>query len=192
MNKRVVSVGIAGGAGSGKTTLSEFLRERLDGYKVKVIHMDKYYKKVRPFAIAPFSGKRYEDFNHPDAVDIDRVWADWQQAIQGGEADVIVVEGFLLFQFAQLRDSLDLKVYVDCRADERLLRRIAKFTAWGYAHEDIVAEYMELVRFRHDEFVEPTRWHADLIVNGSSASNGRGKFVLLDWIESGITKQNET
>ncbi|SDO02741.1 uridine kinase [Paenibacillus sp. yr247] len=176
-----ISIGIAGGSGSGKTTISNYLAHALTNYKIKVIHMDKYYKKKRPIAIAPFSGKEYEDFNHPTAIDIDQVINQFNQALHSKEYDLVLIEGFLLFHFPELHELIDYKVFVDCQSDDRLVRRIDKFSVERYTQEEVITEYLDLVRHRHDEFVEPTRWHANLIINGSQRTE-KGSQMLLDWL----------
>lgn len=175
----MLSIGIAGGSGSGKTTLSKFLASGLSGHKVKSIHMDKYYKAIRPITTDPISGKEYEDFNHPDAIDMDKLMDDFNQAIL--TEDIVIIEGFLLFHLSGLRERLDYKVYVDCPSDERLARRLSKFKAGRYSQEEVVNEYLDLVRHRHDVYVEPTRWYADMVVNGSLRSE-KGSQMLLDWV----------
>lgn len=179
--RQTLRIGIGGGSGSGKTTLSLKLKERLSEYRVAIFHMDKYYKSVRPLAKAPFTNQIFEDFNHPDAVDIERLTEVYEHAVHSGEYDVIIVEGFLLYQFEYLRNSLDLKLFVDCPADERMLRRNRWFIDKGHSEETVLQEYLQLVRYRHDEYVEPTRWHADLVMNSSLTGN-QGVEVVTDWI----------
>lgn len=178
----VQTIGIAGGSGSGKTSLSLCLEENLRPLVVKVFHMDHFYKAVRPVCHAPFTDKEYEDFNHPDAVDVSRLFQDYAAAVQSQSFDVIIIEGFLLFHFPELRKILDLKVYIDCQADERFIRRTKWFLEKGYTYDDTVAEYLDLVRYRHDEYVEPTKWYADIIMNGTTGPH-KGLNMLLQWIE---------
>lgn len=178
----VQTIGIAGGSGSGKTTLSLYLEEHLQPLVVKIFHMDHYYKKVRPRSHAFFTDIEYEDFNHPDAVDVSRFLKDYSSAVQGQVFDVIIIEGFLLFHFPELRNILDLKVYIDCQGDERFLRRTKWFLEKGYTYDDTVAEYLNLVRYRHDQYVEPTKWYADIIMNGATGAR-KGMNMLLQWIE---------
>ncbi|WP_422657135.1 AAA family ATPase [Paenibacillus sp. EC2-1] len=178
----VQTIGIAGGSGSGKTRLSLQLEEQLQPLVVKIFHMDHYYKEVRPQSRASFTDKEYEDFNHPDAVDVHRILQDYFAAVQGQNFDVIIIEGFLLFHFPELRNTLDLKVYIDCQADERSLRRMKWFLEKGYTYDDTVAEYLDLVRYRHDQYVEPTKWFADIIMNGATGPR-KGMNMLLRWIE---------
>lgn len=185
-----LTIGIAGGSGSGKTHLSLLLKDGLKDKNVLILHTDRYYKAQRPVMKAPFSNKTYEDFNHPDGVDIQRLCAEYQAAREGNEFDLIIIEGFLLLHFDELREWLDLKVYVDCRADERMIRRTGWFLSKGYSYEETVQEYLDLVRFRHDEYVEPTKWHADIIINGSTGPH-KGAELILVWIEHRLLPGNE-
>lgn len=182
---RAIRIGIGGGTGSGKTTLSLQLKEKLVEYRVALFHMDKYYKSVRPMSKAPFTNTIFEDFNHPDAVNIQRLTDEIEQAARCGDHDVIVIEGFLLYQFEDLRNSLDLKLFVDCPADERMLRRNRRFMEKGHREESVIQEYLQLVRYRHDQYVEPTRWHADLVMNGSLEGK-LGCAVVMDWIQARV------
>lgn len=174
-----ISIGISGGSGSGKTTLSKFLANGLSDYPVKVIHMDKYYYSKRPITIAPFSKKEYEDFNDPVSINIDKVVEDFNHALQN--ESIVIIEGFLLFHFSQIRENIDYKIFVDCQSDERLIRRLRKFADGRYTNEEAIQEYLDLVRYRHDIYVEPTRWYADIIINGSGTTQ-KGSRMLLDWI----------
>jgi uridine kinase len=178
--RSTITIGIAGGSGSGKTTLSKYLAHGLSDFKVKVIHMDKYYKKERPVTVADFSGRAYEDFNDPAAVDLNKVLEDLNDSLSS-EDDVLIIEGFLLFHFPQLRECLDYKVFVDCQSDERLARRLGKFSNERYSMDEAIKEYLDVVRVSHDRYVEPTRWHADFIINGS-LSTQKGSQMLLDWV----------
>ncbi|WP_054956465.1 AAA family ATPase [Paenibacillus dakarensis] len=177
----VYKIGIAGGSGSGKTRLSLYLEEQLSQLMVKVIHMDHYYKQVRPVYKAPFTDQEYEDFNHPDAVDLNRLYEEYTAAVQSHTFDVVIIEGFLLFHFPEFRNTLDVKVYIDCLPDERMVRRMAWFLEKGYTYDEFTKEYLDLVRYRHDEFVEPTKWFADIILNGSKGTH-KGTEILLKWI----------
>ena len=89
----------------------------------------------------------------------------------------MLVEGLFALHLEAVRERADLKVFVDLESDERLARRIVKFMAWGDTYEQVTSRYLDTVRFRHNELVEPTRWHADLVLNGTLDSH-RGVAVL--------------
>ena len=172
MNKKTFVVGIGGGSASGKTTISQILTQKLEGTNVKSIHMDSYFKKPedRPVSTAPIVGKEYMDDNHPLTMELGRLSKDLSNAVDSEEHDVIIVEGLLTLWDESILKQLDLKLFVDCRADERIVRRIKRNMRWGQTFEQITDVYLDLVRYRHDEFVEPTRWRADFVINGSTNS----------------------
>ncbi|NOU75679.1 AAA family ATPase [Paenibacillus sp. LMG 31458] len=189
--KKPLVLGISGGSGSGKTTWSHYLFEHFNHYKVRIIHSDRYFKKMRPITRAPFSNKEYDDFNQPESVDIERLISDIDTAICNDELDLLIVEGFLIFHFEVLRVRLEYKFYIDCESDERLVRRIARDSKDGNNVTEIVAEYLDLVRHSHDKYVEPTKWYADLIINGTSSEN-KGRQIIVDWIQQEFLKRRLT
>ena len=173
MKQKPYVIGIAGGSASGKTTFSAKLEKELASLRVKTLHMDSYFKPrdARPQSPAPISGKIYMDDNHPLTMDLNRFAADLRAAIECGEWQVIIAEGLLVLWDEAILAQLDLKLFVDCRADERIVRRIRRNSKWNQTCDEITDVYLDLVRFRHDEYVEPTRWRADLILNGSAPSD---------------------
>ena len=180
-DRRPLVVGIAGGTGSGKTTLCARLEEALAGYRVCAMHMDRYFLRVRPRMVAPVTGIEYEDHNHPDSFDLDRLVADLDEHLAAAEVQVILLEGLLTLQHRPLRERLDLGIFLDTPADERIVRRLRRNMARGLAFDDIAAFYLDSVRYRHEEFVEPSRWHADLVLNGGCPSE-RGLAMVVEWI----------
>jgi uridine kinase len=85
--------------------------------------------------------------------------------------DVVIIEGLLTLWDQEIYSRLDLKLFVDCRPDERIVRRLRRNMGWGFSFDEISNVYLDMVRYRHDEFVEPTKWKADLILNGANSSN---------------------
>ena len=158
-------IGIAGGTCSGKSTLTEKL-ENYYGDKCKVLHMDAYFRRPSITTIAPITGIEYVEHNHPDALYLDRLYEDFHDAIENGSEDILIIEGLFALHLPEIREKLDLKIFVDLASDERLVRRIRRFTANGQTFDEVTSRYIDTVRFRHDEFVEPSRWHADMVVNG--------------------------
>ncbi|MDL2288798.1 ATP/GTP-binding protein [Oscillospiraceae bacterium OttesenSCG-928-F05] len=168
--KKPYAVGISGGTCSGKTTLTEKLAEalRADGYSVEVINMDKYFMNPTPNTIAPITGIEYVEHNHPTSMRLDDMEKDYQALLNADKpADIVLMEGIFALHLPEYRNTFDLKIYVDLRPDHRLARRIPKFIAFGYTFEEVVNRYVDTVSFRHDELIEPSRWHADLVVNGT-------------------------
>ena len=183
MSNRPYIVGISGGTCSGKSTLADRLKKMLgEKYTVSLLNMDNYYQWSAMKTIAPITRIEYSEHNHPDAVDKDRLYRDLGAAISDKVNDIVLIEGIFALFFDQLREKLDLKVFVDLKSDERIYRRIKR------KHEsldDAAHRYLDTVRYRHDEFVEPTRWHADVVVNGTLDAN-LGTNIIASYIEAQI------
>lgn len=167
MTKKPYLVCIGGGTCSGKSTLATYLEQRLSDKKTVVFHMDSYFIKPFETVIAPLTGKPYPEVNHPSAVDLARLFADVDAALSDTENDLILVEGLFALQQPDLYEKADLKIFVDLKSDERLVRRIRRHIERGDTFDEITDRYIDTVRFRHDEFVEPTRWRADMVLNGT-------------------------
>ena len=177
-------VGIAGGSASGKTTLSNRLAETLTDLQVRVFHMDQYFLKVKPRMVAPITRLDYEDHNHPKSFDLASLVVDLDTALISGDGlQVIIIEGLLTLQHDPLRERLDLKLFVDAQADERIVRRLKRNLARGMHYDDIANFYLDTVRYRHQEFVENSRWHADLVMNGGNFSE-HGLQLVSEWIRT--------
>ncbi|KAF5066001.1 uridine kinase [Oscillibacter ruminantium] len=178
-----ILIGVAGGTGSGKTTLTHHLKDHF-GEDVTVIGHDSYYKRQE--------GKTYEErakqnYDHPSAFDTDLL-IEHLKALKRGEsiqcpvysykdhnrtdqtvtihpAKVILVEGILIFQSPILRDMFDIKIFVETDADERILRRALRDVQdRGRSLESVVHQYLTTVKPMHEQFVEPSRKYADIIV----------------------------
>jgi len=184
MSLRPLLVGIAGGSASGKTSLCRALCAALEGLRVHVVHMDAFFLPVKPRTTAPFTGTIWDDYNQPDSFDLERLHRE-VDALQTAEPppDVVLIEGLLTLQDNTLRAKLDLRVFVDAPPDERIVRRLRRNMARGLPFDEIASYYLESVRWRHQEYVEPSRWHADLVYNGLYPS-ATGIEVLATWIRS--------
>jgi uridine kinase len=144
--------------------------------------MDRYFKRPGITTIAPITGIEYAEHNHPDALNLDQLYADFEAAVADETNDLVMIEGLFALHLARIREKLDLKVFIDLKSDERLYRRIKRWLE----REDIDKishRYLDTVRFRHDELIEPTRWHADMVINGTLDAN-KGTEMLLKWIEN--------
>lgn len=185
--KKTFVVGIAGGSASGKSTFSDALEKMLSGLKVKAIHMDSYFKpeQVRPFSEAPITGVKYIDDNHPLTMDLPMLFIDLTEAIESNLHDVIIVEGLLTLWDKDIYNKLNLKLFVDCKPDERIVRRLKRNMKWGLTFDEISNVYLDLVRYRHDEYVEPSKWRADFILNGSVQSE-KALLIISDFIYSAL------
>ncbi len=179
----VMVIGIAGGTGSGKTTLTQRLKERF-GEDVGVLNHDNYYKAHDDM---PFEERCKLNYDHPDSFDTGLLVRDLKllragQAVQCPTYDytvhnraaatvevrpakVIIVEGILIFQSQALRDLMDIKIFVDTDADVRILRRLLRdVKERGRSLDSVVEQYLTTVKPMHEAFVEPSKKYADLIV----------------------------
>ena len=168
-------IGIAGGSASGKTVFCRALVEALSGHNVKVFEMDDYFKEQVPKSKAPITGKIYDDYQNPDGIDLQRMKNEHFAA----KEDIVIVEGLFTLADEDIHRRLDLKLYIDCQADERIVRRLKRYQTEGGFDEDFLknetfgwlSDYnLDLVRYRHDEYIEPSKWRADIILNGSMPS----------------------
>ena len=177
-------IGIAGGTGSGKTTVTNKILEHIDRNRVDVIQHDSYYKDL-----SAHGGKRPEEinFDHPSSLETDlliRHITDLKEG-RGGDIpiytftthrrmdttrhmdprEIIIVDGILIFTDKRLRDVMDIRIFVDTDADERLLRRIRRdILERGRSIESVMQQYVNTVKPMHMEFVEPSKVWADIII----------------------------
>ena len=187
MENQALLIGIVGGSGSGKTSIAQELLRRLQGEGVNalLLDMDAYYAPLEVVK-ARFNGCPI-NWDHPHAFDLelmashlaalrkglpirkpiydfkvsDRVG--WEEPLLPGQ--VVVLEGLLLFALHELREQMEVKIFVDTDADIRILRRIQRDTAErGRSIESVIDQYLQSVRPMHLEFVEPSKRWADLIV----------------------------
>lgn len=191
--KKAYIVGIAGGSGSGKSTFCGALEAALRPLSVKALHMDDYFREEdqRPRARGPVSGVEYMDDNHPLTMNLARLREDIKAARDQGDLQVLLVEGLLTLQDDGIFELLDLKFFVECPADERIVRRLRRNMEWGLSFDEISNVYLDLVRFRHNEYVEPSKWRADVILNGSKSSR-RALAMVAQFIRAACAMQNNT
>ena len=177
-------IGVAGGSGSGKSTVSRNVAQALPNHSVAFIDMDAYYLN---YAHLPFEERRKINWDHPDAFDWDLLFGQLSQLASGRSiekpvydfvahsrsektvvvppAEVVVVDGILLFVDRRIRELCDVKVFVDADADTRLIRRLKRdMVKRGRPLEEILAQYVSTVQPMHLEFVEPSKRYADVIV----------------------------
>ena len=187
MNKSFI-IGIAGGSASGKTTFCKTLAEVLNEYDINVFYMDDYFKSTEqmPLSKSPVTGKIYidqADFNHPDAVD----WSRLKDELFLAKEEIIIIEGLYALADEDIYRLLDLKLFVDCQADERIVRKLRRYQEDVYTANDIfgwLSDYnLDVARYRHDEYIELTKWRADMILNGSIPSD-----KTLDMVKGYILK----
>ena len=165
MNKPFV-VGIGGGSQSGKSTFAAELEAALQAVPLAVFHFDDYHKppEQRPESVAPYTKITYMDSNLPESFDFPALRTDLLQTIEKNEVDIVIVEGTMILYDEVINDTLDLRIFVDTRPEERAVRYIEAYGGYGY--DFVRNSYLDLARFRMDEYVEPTKWKADIILNG--------------------------
>lgn len=179
----IVIIGVAGGSASGKTTVANRLKEEFKE-SVQLISHDYYYKAHDEM---PFEEREKLNYDHPNAFETERLIADIKELKEGKAiyhpvydytihnraketvfvtpAKVIIVEGFLIFENQELRDLMDIRIFVDTDADERIIRRIVRdVEERGRSLESVINQYINTVKPMHEQFVEPTKKYADVIV----------------------------
>ena len=166
MNKLVI-IGIAGGGGSGKTSIAKAIQETLET-KTLLIHLDDWRIEDQsngPFNTSPSNGIRYFDFSHPDSVDVPRVLHEISSATE----KVIIVEGTFGLYFAALRDLMACKIFVEADDDLRVLRKITRNAITrGQALETSIRNHLEGGRPGHIKYIAPSKKFADMVINGEA------------------------
>lgn len=194
-------IGIAGGTGSGKTSVTNRILERLDEKEVIVIQHDSYYKDLDAFGgLQPHE----INFDHPNALETNLLVHHLEQLRAGKPIEqplydfttnrrlgstkhlepkaIIIVEGILIFVERKLRELMDIKIFVDVDADERLLRRLRRdILERGRSIQSVIEQYTKTVKPMHLEFVEPSKHWADVII-----PRGAENLVAIDMVVARI------
>jgi uridine kinase len=182
--KNSLVIGIAGGTGSGKTTVTNKILESLDRERVVVIQHDSYYRDI-----STYRGMTPDkiNFDHPDSLETELLIRHLQELREGKSIDqpiynftthqrlketrrvesreIIIVDGILIFVEKRLRDLMDIKIFLDEDADERLIRRIRRdILERGRSVDSVMNQYMSTVKPMHLQFVEPSKHWADIII----------------------------
>lgn len=194
-----IVIGIAGGTGSGKTTVALRLAEQFANEKVAIVHHDSYY---RDRADLPIEERSNLNFDHPDSFENEllvrhlaalRAGERVEQPIYSyekhareattvpvGPASIVLLEGITVLAIPELRTLMDIKLYVDCDADERLIRRLLRdLHERGRSVHSVLEQYRATVRPMHLQFVEPSKRWADLVI-----PRGGHNVVAIDLIVS--------
>ena len=201
----VITIGIAGGTGSGKTTITRRILDEFGG-DVSVLYHDNYYKRHDDI---PFPERKKLNYDHPNAFDTPLL-VQHLDALRAGQAiecptydytvhnraaetitvtpaKVIVVEGILIFADEELASEMDIKIFVDTDADVRILRRIVRdVKERGRTLDSVVNQYLTTVKPMHEQFVEPSKRKADLIVP-EGGRNMVALDMLIKWVATHLS-----
>ena len=204
-----IIIGIAGGTGSGKSTFTNRLKKAF-GDSISVLYHDNYYKAHDDI---PFEERKLLNYDHPDAFDSDLLIHDVMELKEGRPIvsptydytvhnraketilveprRVIIIEGILTLYDSRLRDLMDIKIFVDADADERILRRVIRDTKErGRDIENIVDQYLTTVKPMHYLYVEPTKRLADIVVN--SGKNPIAFRIIKNTIKEILDQEEES
>jgi len=199
-DRKICVLGVAGGSASGKTTIIKKIQEHF-GKDIAVISHDNYYKAHDDM---PFEERCKLNYDHPDSFESQRMAADVRRLLKGQSIDmptydycnhnraketiriepktVIILEGILVLENRELRDLMDIKIYVDTDADERLIRRIKRdMMERARSIESIIGQYIDTVKPMHEEFVEPSKRYADIIIP-RGGENAPGVDMLITYL----------
>lgn len=184
MAKKPVVVGVAGGSGSGKTSVARAIYDHFGDRSILVLEQDFYYKDQSHL---PFAERLKTNYDHPLAFDndlliehvhkllryepVDKPVYDYtlhtrsSQVIRVEPKEVIILEGILVLEDERLRNLMDIKVYVDTDPDIRIIRRLIRdIKERGRTFDSVIDQYLSVVRPMHNQFVEPTKRYADVII----------------------------
>ena len=200
-HKKPLLLGIAGGTGSGKTLVSKRIYDELGSDRVAIIEQDSYYRDQSDI---PLNNRNKRNYDHPSAFDLELMRLQMQELVEGKTVKVpvydykthtrkkrrrvikdhvvIIVEGILTLFDPGIRTLMDIKVYIDTPSDTRFIRRLNRDTKErGRDSDFIIKQYQESVRPMHDQFVEPTKAYADIIIPGGGHNN-----VAIDLLKTKI------
>jgi len=195
MRQKPVVIGVAGGSGSGKTSVTKSICDRFGDQSILMIEQDYYYKDQSHL---PFEERLKTNYDHPFAFDTDllidhlkkllkyepinKPVYDYtrhtrsEQVIHVEPKDVIILEGILVLEDERLRNLMDIKVFVDTDADIRIIRRLLRdIKERGRSLDSVIDQYVSVVRPMHNQFIEPTKRYADIII-----PEGGHNFVAID------------
>ena len=202
----VFVVGIAGGSASGKTTIADQIQQYF-GDQIEVIRHDSYYL---PHNDMTYEERTHLNYDHPSSFDTGRLYDD-VVALKAGKTierpvydytihnrsletvtveprPLILLEGILVLESEALRSLMDLKVFVDTDADERIMRRISRDTVErGRSIDSVITQYRETVKPMHDQFVEPSKHTADVIIPWGG-ENTVGIALLIEYLKTKIQR----
>ena len=197
--KNSILIGIAGGTGSGKTSMAKNIVKDFRPDQVVIIEQDSYYYDLRKI---PMDARNHHNFDHPDAYDFDLLKIQMRMLLEGKSVSVpiydykthtrkkeahhisghkiIVLEGIMVLVDPELRDMIDIKMYIHTADDIRFIRRMTRdIHERGRSIDSVIQQYLETVRPMHEEFIAPTMHYADIII----PEGGQNK-VAIDLFET--------
>lgn len=184
MQRKPVVIGVTGGSGSGKTSVTKAINECFGGHSILILEQDYYYKDQTHL---PYEERLKTNYDHPFAFDndlliehinkllayesIEKPVYNYSEHTRSSETihvepkDVIILEGILVLEDERLRDLMDIKVFVDTDADLRIIRRLLRdIKERGRSIDSVINQYTNVVRPMHNQFIEPTKRYADIII----------------------------
>ncbi|MED4016428.1 uridine kinase [Sutcliffiella cohnii] len=184
MGKKPIVIGVAGGSGSGKTSVTKSIYEHFQNQSILIIEQDYYYKDQSEL---PFEDRLKTNYDHPLAFDNDLLIEHIKQllehktvnkpvydytlhtrsnkVIEVDPKEVIILEGILVLEDERLRNLMDIKLFVDTDADIRIIRRLLRdIKERGRTIDSVIDQYVNVVRPMHNQFIEPTKRYADIIL----------------------------
>lgn len=208
MENNVTIIGIAGGTGSGKTTVVRKIVEALPPHYVAVVPLDSYYNDTTEMTD---EDRKAINFDHPDAFDWKLLIKQVNELRHGNAVEqptysyilcnrlpetvhvepkpVIIIEGIMTLINKRLRDMMDLKIFVDCDSDERLIRNIQRdIVERGRTVSMVVDRYLEVLKPMHEQFIEPTKRFTDVIIP-QGGENVKGIGMLTNYIKTLVPEE---
>ncbi|MGB0185398.1 MAG: uridine kinase [Flavobacteriaceae bacterium] len=199
----MITIGVYGGTGSGKTTIVAQIVSEFPTSEIQVISQDSYYKDNSDIS---FEERCMLNFDHPDAIDFELL-CKHIRALKNGETiaqpiysfkthnrtgetvsvspkKILIVEGILILNYPKLRSMFDLKVYVDANSDMRMERRVSRdITERGRTPEEVLSRYIKTLKPMHQQFIKPMKVHADVVIENHQ-NNPLDLTKLIDKIKS--------
>jgi len=200
--KSSILIGVAGGTGSGKTSMARNIVSNFSPEQVVIIEQDSYYHDLSDI---PLDMRHHRNFDHPDAYDFDLLIKQVRTLLEGGAVEVpiydykthtrstktyrvtghkiIVLEGIMVLFNPELRDMMDIKIYIQTDTDIRFIRRLSRDIRYrGRSVQAVIDQYLDTVRPMHQQFVEPTKKYADIII-----PEGGKNSVVIDLFTTKVT-----